>query len=109
MQRMQPFPFCPDDWARVKDVTIELVNASATDDPSLMASRFVELQAVLGELRAKYGEHPVLLETEADFCDGELESLELYNRALALAEAHQLPKDSIQSSLHACLLRLRRT
>ncbi len=106
---MLPFPFRSADWDRVKNASIELVNASAADDPSLMASLFVKLQAVLGELRAKYGEHPILLETEADFCEEEVESLELYRRALALADAHQLPKDSIQSSLHACLLGLDRT
>lgn len=105
---MQVFAFSNEDWTRVKEVSIELTNAAPIADSCLNDSLFMELKAVFDELRAKYGQHPVLLETEADFCDDELESLELYNRALALADAHQLPKDTIQSSLHACFVRQRR-
>jgi len=97
---MSPFPFSSEDWDRVKDASIELVNASAADDPNLMASRFIELQAVLGDLRAKYGEHPILLETEADFCDDDAVALALYTRALKLAKANELPTNSILAPLH---------
>jgi hypothetical protein len=37
------------------------------DDRILAASTLAELQAVVADLRLRFGDHPVLSETEADF------------------------------------------
>lgn len=47
--------------------SLAIVNATFADDRVLAASAFVELRAVLRDLRTRYGDHPVLAETEADF------------------------------------------
>lgn len=105
---MSPFPFRKDDWDRVKDASIALVNAELAEDPALAAAQFAELQVVLGELRSKYGEHPILLETEADFCDDDQVAVALYEKAMLLARHSELPFDSIQSSLEALLVQMGR-
>jgi len=84
---MKAFPFDPLEWQKVGDVAHSLVNASLADDSILHASLFAELLGVLEGLRQRYGEHPVLLETAADFCDDLVPQLDLYRSAIRLAEA----------------------
>ncbi len=103
---MEPFPFSDDEWTRVKDVAISIVNASAAEDTSVAESLFEDLKEVLGELRDTYGEHPVLLETAADFASDPQESLQLYRQAAQLAEQHDLPANSIRVSLIELLISL---
>jgi hypothetical protein len=61
------FPFSTDDWSRVQDAARAVVNATLAGDDVLRASRFEELRLVVAELRESCGDHPALLETEADF------------------------------------------
>ena len=68
------------------------------------SSLFSELKAVLDGLRRSHGDHPTLIETEADFCDVPPLQVELYRRAIRLAEANDLPTLSIRLSLAAVLL-----
>jgi len=96
---MLEFPFTQDEWHEVSQHTLAVLNATLMDDEVLRSSKFVELQELLGAMRAKYGAHPVLLETEADFCDDPDQSLELYQAALAIARREGLPTDSIQDEL----------
>lgn len=64
---MDDFPFSDDEWEAVLVASRDIVNAVFAGDRTLAASALVELQAVLADLRARYGDHPVLAETEADF------------------------------------------
>jgi hypothetical protein len=75
---MNPFPFSESEWSRVAAATLAATNATLADDEVLSASHFVELQSVLTELRRVYGDHPVLLETEADFAAEGAERIALY-------------------------------
>ncbi len=101
---MEAFPFTDAEWAAVRDATLPLVNAALADDPVLQASHLVGLLDVLAGLRARYGDHPVLLETEADFIDDDSERVALYRRAADIAAGHNLPTLSIRLSLAGVLL-----
>jgi hypothetical protein len=101
---VKAFPFSKQEWQKVGDVSLALVNATLSGDNVFRASLYVELVAVLDELRMLHGEHPVLLETEADFCDDETTQLEKYRSAVQLAEVNYLPTLSIRLSLARLLL-----
>jgi hypothetical protein len=101
---MDAFPFSESDWQRVKQVTLALLNASLIDDARLEASLFSELLRVLDELRAQYGDHPVLRETEADFLEDPAGRVDAYRTAIRVAEEHHLPTLSIRVSLARVLL-----
>lgn len=102
--RVDAFPFTKIEWDRVTEASRALVNATLADDAVLQASLFAELQAVLEELRAGHGDHPVLLETEADFHDDPHSQRDMYLSAIRLAEAHALPTYTIRLSLARVLL-----
>lgn len=83
----------------VNDAVMPLVNATLAEDAVLHASAHEELLCVLRQLRACYGDRPVLLETEADFCDEDVERVALYRRAIEVAVANELPTLSVRLSL----------
>jgi hypothetical protein len=64
-----------------------------------------ELHEYLTELRQRYGDHPILIETEADFLDDPARRVELYRDAVTLAERNALPTYTIYLSWAADLLR----
>ena len=101
---MEKFPFSKAEWAAVSDAALPVVNATMVDDAVLRASHLVGLLDVLAELRARHGDHPVLLETEADFADDDRERIVLYRRAVGIADSHGLPTLSIRLSLSRLLL-----
>jgi hypothetical protein len=101
---MVSFPFTQSEWQRVQDASTPLVNATLADDNVLHASLLEELLVVLGELRERYGEHPILLETEADFCDDPVLQRDIYRRAIELAEPNGLPTFTIRMSIASLLL-----
>jgi hypothetical protein len=105
---VEAFPFTDAEWAAVKDAALPVVNAGMAEDAVLRASHLVGLLDVLAGLRARYGDHPVLLETEADFVDDDAERVALYRRAAGLAVGHGLPTLSIRLSLARALLDLGR-
>jgi hypothetical protein len=101
---MEEFPFTESEWQRVNDVATSLTNAILEDDDVLKDSLFAELSAVLEELRGRYGNHPVLLETEADFCDDPLLQRDMYESAIESAKSNALPTFTIRLSLAKVLL-----
>jgi hypothetical protein len=103
---MEAFPFTEAEWAAVGDAVLPVVNAELADDPIVRASHLVGLLEVLAGLRARYGDHPVLLETEADFAGDDSERVTLYRRAASIAAAHGLATLSIRLSLARVLLDL---
>jgi hypothetical protein len=58
------------------------------------------------DLRARHGDHPVLLETAADYTADLPERAALYRRAVELAGAHGLPTLSIRLSFAPVLVEL---
>jgi hypothetical protein len=101
---MNPFPFTSEEWEKVQEASRALTNPTLADDDILEASHLRELQAVLEELRTRYGDHPVLLETEADFQNDPRHRVVLYRAALQLAEKYLVPTVSIRLSLAEVLL-----
>jgi hypothetical protein len=103
---VEAFPFTKSEWEAVGAAALPVVNAYY--DEILQASHFEVLRDVLAQLQSRHGEHPVLLETEADFTSDYEESIDLYRRAAFLAADHQLPTLSIRLSLAASLLEVNR-
>ena len=93
---MDEFPFSEDEWAKVEEAAHGVTNATLANDDVLRASLLIELERVLEELRAGHGNHPVLVETEADFQDIPTKQLELYRSALQLAVQNRLSTISIR-------------
>jgi hypothetical protein len=105
---MEEFPFTRAEWDAVGHAALPVVNASLADDDVLRASHLVGLLEVLARLRARYGDHPVLLETEADFLEDDGQRLALYEQAVCNAVANGLPTLSIRLSLARLLLEMGR-
>src|SRR5687767_8970889 len=64
---MDRFPFSKKEWRAVRDAARAVAEAVETNDPEHRETRFAELQKLLKGLRERHGDHPALLETEADF------------------------------------------
>jgi hypothetical protein len=101
---VEAFPFSEAEWAAVSEAALPVVNAALAGDAVLQVSHLAGLLEVLARLRARYGDHPVLLETEADFAEDDEERAALYRRAVCMAVAHELPTLSIRLSLARLLL-----
>lgn len=101
---MDAFPFTKSEWGQVAEASWSVTNASLANDEVLRASCFLKLKHLLNELRVRYGDHPVLLETEADFTEDLCEQVSLYESALCLAVAKKLPTLSIRISYAEVLL-----
>lgn len=76
-----PFPFSDTEWDRVKHSQTRR-----------------DLFRILEELRRKYGDHPVLLETEADFTKDKRRRRALYEQAIQAALAGGLDTFSIRTA-----------
>lgn len=105
---MEAWPFSEEEWQAVGDAALPVVNAHFARDEVLRASCLLTLCEILDDLRTRHGDHPILLETEADFTDEDEERLPLYGRAIAAAEAHETQTLTIRISLAEALLRLSR-
>ncbi len=105
---MEVFPFTVVEWERIKEAARHVVNATFAEDEILRASKLIDLLDVLDELQTKYGTHPVLLETEADFISDENERVTLYLQAVELANTHHFPSLSIRLSLAGLFVDLER-
>jgi hypothetical protein len=101
---LSPFPFSESEWDRVNKAAAAVTNATLQDDDVLAASKLVELQLLLASLRDVHGEHPILLETEADFLNDPAERRELYLQAIDGALHGKIPTYTIRISLAALLL-----
>ena len=103
---MEPFPFTEAEWDAVSQAALPVVNADLADDDALRAAHLVGLLDVLAQLRDRYGDHPILLETQADFVEGPGQRFALYQQAACNAVANGLPTLSIRLSLARLLLEL---
>lgn len=103
---MEQFPFTDADWDTLKPLALAILNASLADDEIIAASLRIDMLELLDGLRAKYGDHPVLLETEADYTDDSSERVSLYRQAVKIAEENGLQTLSIRMSLAFTLMQL---
>lgn len=101
---MNEFPFSEDEWEAVNVASSAIVNATLAEDAVLRDCQFTELQLILKALTEKHGDHPVLIETEADFTGDAVDRLRLYGLAVSLAETNCLPTYTIRISLAGLLL-----
>ena len=101
---MDSFPFTAEEWSCVRDAALAVVYAALAEDTILRASWFEELQCWLSELRAKYGLHPLLLETEADFTENAAERVVLYEQAKQASLAGGWVTYTIRTSLARVVL-----
>jgi hypothetical protein len=72
------------DWDRVKELAVAIVNATQ-DDEEAGEAETLALMSFLDELEVKYGPHPGILSTRADFLSDPDEAVRLLERAYALA------------------------
>jgi hypothetical protein len=101
---MHRFPFSEEEWSRVNQAAADIVNQGLMDDPVLRDAGVAEMCAILNDLRQRHGEHPILLETQADFLNDNVESQSLYRQAIALAVANGLLTYTARISLANVLL-----
>ncbi len=102
---MQEFPFTDAEWDPIGDLAGAIPHARYTDgDEALADSLRVHMLDLLAALRARHGDHPVLLETIADYTEDAAEQVSLYRRALELAEVHGLRTLSIRLALAGVLV-----
>jgi hypothetical protein len=103
---MEAFPFTDAEWDSLKPLADSIINAVLADDDALAASLRLDMLDLLVPLRERYGDHPVLLETIADYKDDDAEAAALYRRAVEIAEANGLPTLSIRVALAFDLMKL---
>ena len=106
---MESFPFTDAEWQTVQDAAFPVVNATFADDNVLRESHFQKLAEVLSGLRQLHGDHPVLLETLADFTDDDAERVRLYRQAIDIAVRHGIGTWTIRLSLSDALIWQRET
>jgi hypothetical protein len=97
--RMESWPFTDNDWKVVQNATHDIVNASYIEDQELVSSTKERLFVLLESLMEKYGPHPVLFETKADFTEQPHSRIELYNEAISLAQKSGIQTTTIRLSL----------
>jgi hypothetical protein len=103
---VEAFPFTDAEWDTLKPVAESILNASLAEDAVLAASLRLDMLELVGGLRERHGDHPVLLETAADYTEDRAERVALYRRAARIAEANGLPTLSIRTSLAFTLMAL---
>lgn len=103
---MEAFPFTNAEWDPLKDLADSILNANSAKDDALATSLRLDLLEQLAALRVRHGDHPVLLETIADYTEDAAEQVVLYRQAIEVAEAHGLPTLSIRMSFAPVLVEL---
>jgi len=82
---MTPDGISTDDWDRVHEAVVDIVNASAIEDDVLCAHYTERLFDILDQLESIYGRIPSVLDTRADFTDDPTVAIALYEEALTVS------------------------
>ena len=82
-------------WEAVAQLACDITNASGRNQHALAKRRYRELEAYTNEQIRHRRSHPFLLETLADFTEGNYKAVSLYRRALRLSTRLGEPKQSI--------------
>ena len=99
-----PQPWSGEEWEQVIEAGFALVNATAHEHDPRYPEALEAMRSLIADLRARYGEHPILIETLADFEDGPDRRIELYGLAIERATALGRPTASIRMSLAKTLV-----
>jgi hypothetical protein len=91
------------DWDAVHALACDVANAAVADDDVLLASKNAALLDLLFKLKEKYGDHPAILATIADYLDDPDDRRALYTKALSIArnQGDQFEIDEIEESLRS--------
>ena len=100
---MHKFPFSKDEWDEIVDISCDMVNFLEREDED-SPELFTKFLDIINKLENKYGRHPVLLETLADFTDEPKVCKKLYTEALEIAKKHGLPSISIRNTFANLLI-----
>lgn len=73
------------DWNRVKELAVAIVNATTEDDEDGGVAETADLMGFLDGLEKKYGSHPGILSTRADFLSDPDEAVSMLEEAWGLA------------------------
>lgn len=73
-----------------------MVNATMADDEIWHAAAMRRFRKAIRKLRGSYGDHPVLIETLADYLDDPARRQRLYRRAIRIAVKNNLPTWTIR-------------
>jgi len=98
------FPFTEDEWFEISEACRAVVNATFAEDEVLCASFMEELRLLMASFRVRYGDLPILWETEADFELDPAQQVRLYERATLAASGTAWPTLSIRLALARVLL-----
>lgn len=74
------------DWDSVHETVCEFVNATLAEDDIIAESRNEALMVLFKSLKEKYGDHPSIIATEADFMDDDEQRLAIYKKALEIVK-----------------------
>ncbi len=94
---MTPDGISTEDWDRVQEAVIDVVNASAIEDDILCDHHTGRLCDILDELELRYGRIPGILATRADFTDAPAPAIALHKEALAVSKDPVSTRLSLQS------------
>ena len=84
---MEAFPFTEAEWAPIRELALPILDAHAAGDDALSASLRLEMLDRLADLRERRGDHPALLETIADYTNGDAERAEIFRSRLETTRA----------------------
>jgi hypothetical protein len=101
---MERFPFTKKEWRSIREAAKAVAEAAHEADEDRRSARFTDLQKLLKGLRDRHGDHPALLETEADFTSDAATAIAMYRKAGETAAFHDLPALSIRMSLARLML-----
>jgi hypothetical protein len=89
------------DWEAVHELACDVASAAMEDDEGLLAAMNAAMIDLLSKLNAKYGDHPAILATMADYLDDTNDRRAWYLKALAIAkeQGDQAEIDEIEDSL----------
>jgi len=102
---ISPFPYTTEEGDQITEIAKGLVNAGFADDEPKRAQRLSQLHDCLQKLIGKYGEHPTLIELQADFADTFEEGMSLYQKAKQISMSLGLSIRSICLSMAVLVLR----
>jgi hypothetical protein len=80
-----------DIYIRVREIAVDMVNASSAGDTVLQASLYAAFRVYCQEISAAQRSHPFLTESLADFTDDDEEAVRLYR--LAIDQAATFPEE----------------
>lgn len=87
------------DWGRLRSLTETIMSAIASGDPELEDSLNLQITDLLEEMRTRFGDLPLLLETRGDFEQDDNKAIEFYRLAMSAPTKHGDDRASLRIAL----------